>query len=57
MKLRLLTSRAGIDYAHNQGDIIEINDPDAAKRYIENGVADVPAVNRNASSTAKRFMP
>ena len=40
MKLRLLTSMAGIDYSHNAGDIIEIGDTEAAKRYIEKGVAE-----------------
>ena len=40
MKLRLLTSMAGIDYSHNTGDIIEIGDTEAAKRYIEKGVAE-----------------
>ena len=57
MKLRLLTSMAGIDYSHNQGDIIEINDPEAAKRYIENGVAEpvAPAKEKAAKKTpAKR---
>jgi hypothetical protein len=50
MKLRLLTSMAGIDYSHNQGDIIEINDPDAAKRYIENGVAEPVAPTKETAA-------
>ena len=39
MKLRLLTSMAGLDYSDNAGDIIEIGDTEAAKRYIEKGSA------------------
>ena len=56
MKLKLLTSMAGIDYSHNQGDIIEINDPDAAKRYIENGVAE-PVAEAPAKETAAKKTP
>jgi len=41
---------AGIDYSHNQGDIIEINDPDAAKRYIENGVAEPVAPTKETAA-------
>ena len=29
MKLKLLQSMAGINFSHNAGDIIEVNDPDA----------------------------
>jgi hypothetical protein len=35
MKLRLLQSMAGIDFSHNSGDIIEVNDREAVKRYVE----------------------
>lgn len=38
-KVKLLTSMAGIDFSHNQGDIIECNDAEAA-RFIANGIAE-----------------
>ena len=53
MKLKLLTSMAGIDYSHNAGDIIEINDNEAAKRYIENGVAE-PVAEASKKETATK---
>ena len=31
MKLKLLQSMAGIDFSHNVGDIIEVNDAEAVK--------------------------
>jgi hypothetical protein len=38
-KVKLLTSMAGIDFSHNQGDLIDCNDAEA-KRYIEAGIAE-----------------
>lgn len=38
-KVKLLTSIAGIDFSHNQGDEIDCNDAEA-KRYIEAGIAE-----------------
>ena len=35
MKLRLLQSMAGIDFSHNVGDVIEVNDAAAIERYVE----------------------
>jgi hypothetical protein len=35
MKLRLFQSMASIDFCHNSGDIIEVNDREAVKRYVE----------------------
>jgi hypothetical protein len=35
MKLRLFQSMASIDFCHNNGDIIEVNDREAVKRYVE----------------------
>ena len=41
MKVKLLQSMAGIDFSHNAGDIVEINDPDAVQRYVERGIAEI----------------
>lgn len=41
MKLRLLQSMAGIDFSHNVGDEIEVNDADAIQRYVERGIAEI----------------
>ena len=38
-KVKLLTSMAGIDFSHNQGDLIDCNDAEA-KRYIGAGIAE-----------------
>lgn len=50
---------AGIDFSHNVGDIIEVGDADAVKRYIERGIAEPvetpkkeKAVKKVAASTA-----
>jgi hypothetical protein len=55
MKLKLLQSMAGINFSHNAGDIIEVNDPDACKRYIERGIAepvdDAPVVETATKKT------
>ena len=39
MKFKLLQSMAGIDFSHNVGDEIEVNDADAIQRYVERGIA------------------
>ena len=41
MKLKLLQSMAGIDFSHNVGDVIEVNDAEAVKRYVERGIAEI----------------
>jgi len=38
-KVKLLTSMAGIDFSHNQGDLIDCNEAEA-KRYIAAGIAE-----------------
>ena len=38
-KVKLLTSMAGIDFSHNQGDIIDCNEAEAV-RYIQAGIAE-----------------
>jgi len=38
-KVTLLTSMAGIDFSHNQGDIIDCNEAEAL-RYISAGIAE-----------------
>lgn len=38
-KVKLLTSMAGIDFSHNQGDVIDCNDAEAA-RFIASGIAE-----------------
>ena len=53
MKLKLLCDMAGIQYSHNKGDIIEVNDVDAAKRYIENGVAEPFAKSKKETADKK----
>ena len=37
---------AGIDFSHNAGDIVEINDPDAVQRYVERGIAEIVEVKK-----------
>jgi hypothetical protein len=56
MKLKLLQSMAGINFSHNAGDIIEIGDADAAKRYIERGIAE-PVVAAKKLETATKKTP
>lgn len=38
-KVKLLTSMAGIDFSHNQGDVIECNEAEAI-RFISAGIAE-----------------
>ena len=53
MKLKLLQSMAGIDFSHNVGDIIEVNDPEAVKRYIERGIAEPVETAKKETATKK----
>lgn len=52
MKIRLLTSRAGIDFAQNVGDVIEVS-KDEAKRMIEDGQAE-PVAEKRVDKAEKR---
>lgn len=38
-KVKLLTSMAGIDFSHNEGDIIDCNEAEAA-RFVAAGIAE-----------------
>jgi len=56
-KVRLLQSMAGINFSHNVGDIVEINDPDALIRYVERGIAEVieePKVEKATKKVAAK---
>lgn len=53
MKVRLLTSMAGIDFSHNQGDEIDCNEAEA-KRFIEAGIAEpITAAPQRERAVAK----
>ena len=58
MKIKLLTSMAGINFSHNAGDIIEVDDADYVRRLIENGVGEIvdepAAVETATKKTATR---
>lgn len=58
MKIRMLTSMAGINFCHNPGDIIDVTDAAYAKRLIENGIGEVvdgpDAVETATARTATR---
>jgi hypothetical protein len=48
---------AGIDFSHNVGDVIEVNDAGAIQRYVERGIAEIvePAKKEKATKkTAKK---
>lgn len=51
-KVKLLTSMAGIDFSHNEGDIIDCNDAEA-KRYIEANIAE-PVVTPKVERAVKK---
>lgn len=56
MKVKLLTSMAGIDFSHNSGDVIDCNEAEA-KRFIEAGIAEPyaePKVERAVKKTRSR---
>lgn len=52
MKVKLLTSMAGIDFSHNAGDEIDCNEAEA-KRFIEAGIAE-PVVQKRTEKTVKK---
>jgi hypothetical protein len=58
MKIKLLTSMAGMDFSHNAGDIIEVDDADYVRRLVENGVGEIvdepAAVETATKKTATR---
>ena len=48
---------AEIDFSHNVGDVIEVNDAGAIQRYVERGIAEIiePAKKEKAiKKTAKK---
>jgi len=47
---------AGINFSHNAGDIIEVGDAEAAKRYIERGIAE-PVAEAPKKETATKKTP
>lgn len=52
MKVKLLTSRAGIDFAQDAGDVIEVSN-DEAKRLLESGQAE-PVAKKASDKAEKR---
>jgi hypothetical protein len=44
-QVKLLTAMAGIDFSHNQGDVIDCNEAEA-KRFIEAGIAEPVAATK-----------
>lgn len=52
MKVKLLTSMAGIDFSHNAGDEIDCNEAEA-KRFIEAGIAE-PIVEKKVEKAVKK---
>ena len=51
-KVKLLTSMAGIDFSHNQGDIIDCNEAEAV-RFIAAGIAEPVEVAKVERAVAK----
>jgi len=58
MKIKLLTSMAGIDFSHNSGDIIDVDDAEYIRRLVENGIGEIvdqpAAVETATKKTATR---
>jgi len=58
MKIKLLTSMAGIDFSHNSGDIIDVDDAEYVRRLVENGIGEIvdqpAAVETAIKKTATR---
>lgn len=58
MKIKLLTSMAGIDFSHNAGDVIEVDDAAYVRRLVENGIGEIvdepAAVETATKKTATR---
>lgn len=53
MKVRMLTSMAGLDFAHQVGDIIDV-EPPVALRYCEAGVAELIEGQKSERATPKK---
>jgi len=58
MKIKLLTSMAGIDFSHNSGDIIDVDHAEYVRRLVENGIGEIvdqpAAVETATKKTATR---
>jgi hypothetical protein len=58
MKIKLLTSMAGIDFSHNSGDIIDVDDAGYVRRLVESGIGEIvdqpAAVETATKKTATR---
>lgn len=54
-KVKLLTSMAGIDFSHNEGDVIDCNASEA-KRFIEAGIAEPVAEKKVERAVKKAFV-
>lgn len=52
MKVKLLTSMAGIMHSHNAGDVIDCNEAEA-KRLIERNQAE-PVADRGVETAVKK---
>jgi len=55
-QVKLLTSMAGINFSHNRGDIIDVNEAEAA-RFIAAGIAEpleAPKIEKAVKKTATR---
>lgn len=52
MKVKLLTSRAGIDFSQNFGEVVEVSDPEG-KRMIEAGQAEPAVTSKKETATKK----
>lgn len=53
-KVKLLTSMAGIDFSHNQGDEIDCSEAEAL-RYIAAGIAEPVGVQKPEKAVKKAF--
>lgn len=53
-KVKLLTSMAGIDFSHNQGDLIDCNEAEAL-RYIKAGIAEPVEAQKPKKAVKKTF--
>lgn len=54
MKIRLLTSMAGVDFSHNAGDIIEIDDAKYVQRLVESGIGEIVDAPTPVETAAKK---
>lgn len=53
MQIRMLTSMAGLDFAHQVGDVIDV-EPPVALRYCEAGVAELLEDQKTERATPKK---